>query len=414
MTEATTDPSVRASRSTTARVLIVAGYFDWFSGYQETALAHALQPLADVEVVASDRVSPAFTDEHLDQLGVPRKYPIGQTAEHGVTMTRVAVRELRSMVWSLGVVRHVSATPADLIIQVMPGQVLSAAPSLSSNRAPKLVLYGDNRAMWSHLPGAQRLLKGAIFAITKGLLYTLVNSRATTLFAYTPDTQSRLRPFLAGKRIELMPLCYVSSDFHHDQVLRERTRNELGILNEDIVILAAGKTDPRKHLEWLIRSVALLGKDHHNLRLILVGDDKSAHSRELHQEAVRLKLADRVYFLPFANSERLNGLFNAADLGVWPRNPAITIQQSLGTGLSVILPENDLVGHLVCPKTGSYFELKDGSEVKFLASAMTTAIVTTDFGTLARQKRARQNEWLSADAAARRLLNLPGLSKDQL
>jgi len=59
------------------RVVIVAGYFDWISGYQETALASAYAEFADVEVVSSDRVSPGFSDEHLERLGVSRRYAPG-------------------------------------------------------------------------------------------------------------------------------------------------------------------------------------------------------------------------------------------------------------------------------------------------------------------------------------------------
>lgn len=410
MTDATTDPFVELSKPTIPRVLIVAGYFDWFSGYQETALARALQPLAHVEVVASDRVSPAFTEGHLARLGVPRRYPVGQNREHGVTMTRIRVREMRSMVWSLDAVRHISATPADLIIQVMPGQVLSAAPSLSRNRAPKLVLYGDNRAMWSHLPRIQRVLKGAAFTMSKGLLYTLVNRRARSAYGYTPDTQRRLRPFAAGRKMELMPLCYVPADFHLDDRLRSQTRAELDLADDNLLVIAAGKTDPRKRLQWLIESVARLSTDHPKLKLVVVGDDGSRHSRELHQEVADHAVGDRVRFLPFANTGRLNALFNAADVGVWPRNPAITIQQALATGLSVVLPKNDLVGHLLRPGTGRYFEPEPGAEVDRLTIAVATALAETDLGPLARRERSGTNDWLSADSLAQRLLASAGLT----
>lgn len=405
MAESITDSADQFAKP---RVLIVAGYFDWFSGYQETTLARALEPLAQVEVVASNRVSPAFSASHLKVLGIPRRYAAGQTREHGVTMTRFAAREVRSMVWTRDVVRHVSATATDLIIQVMPGQLLSAAPALSSNPAPRVVLYGDNRAMWSHLSRLQRLLKGTAFTVSKGLMYTLVNSRAKTIYGYTPDTQHRLRAFGAGRRMELMPLSFTAEDFHLDDHLRAQVRAELGISPDDVVVLAAGKTDPRKRLEWLIAAFTRIAHDEPRMRLVVVGDDGSAHSQDLQREVRARSMQDRVDFLPFADAQRLNAVFNVADIGVWPRNPAITIQQALATGLTVILPDNDLVGHLIRPGAGRYFSLKEGVEVEQLTSALKASVSETDFGPESRRRRADINSWLSADSLARRLLEQAG------
>ena len=56
------------------RALLLTGYFDWFSGYQETALAAWFPRYADTEVIASDRVSPMFSDAHLAGLGISRRY----------------------------------------------------------------------------------------------------------------------------------------------------------------------------------------------------------------------------------------------------------------------------------------------------------------------------------------------------
>src|SRR5690349_19297406 len=111
-------------------VLLVVGYFDPFSGYQETALADGLSKVASTEVLTSDRVSPAFSDEHLDRLGVPRRYASGTTMMGVLTITRLPSRELRSMVWSSDARHHISRGDYKLIVQMMPGQLLPAAGSL--------------------------------------------------------------------------------------------------------------------------------------------------------------------------------------------------------------------------------------------------------------------------------------------
>ena len=193
---------------TEPHVLLIAGYFDWFSGYQETALATAFSKIATTEVIASDRVSPAFTDDHLARIGVPRRYTPGTTGENGVMVTRFRSFEIRSMVWSKAAISYLSGRSYDLIVQVMPGQLLSAAPSFSSHASHRVVLYGDNRAMWASLSRPLRLVKGGAFALSKGVLYTLVNGGSTAIYGYTPNTIRRLRPFSASRQMQLMPLAY--------------------------------------------------------------------------------------------------------------------------------------------------------------------------------------------------------------
>jgi len=49
-----------------------------------------------------------------------------------------------------------------------------------------------------------------------------------------------------------------------------------------------------------------------------------------------------VIFLNFVKNEDLSRYYNAADIGVWPGANSITAIESIGTGLPIIVPENDL------------------------------------------------------------------------
>lgn len=387
------------------RVLIVAGYFDWFSGYQETALAVAFAGVAETEVVASDRVSPAFSDGHLVRLGVLRRYDTGSAVEHGVTVTRFRSRELRSMVWAADVARYIRDQPVDLIIQVMPGQGLPIAASLGSSQARRIALYGDNRAMWAHLSAPKRLLKGAAFAVSKGAAYSFVNARADHSYGYTENTLTRLRPFRGGHPMSLMPLAFDATRFSFDESVRRDARTRLGYGDDDIVILAAGKFEHRKRLDWLVSAFEELRPGDPRLKLLLVGADESPHSLDFLERARQSPDTDHIQTRGFMGAAELNEVFNAADLGVWPRNPAITIQQAMGTGLAVALPRNEYVGHLLRSGAGSYYDLTDGREVAAICDALTGLIAEGSFSSSDRVARAALNSWLSADNLARQLLS---------
>lgn len=394
------------------RVLLLVGYFDWFSGYQETALARWLPLYADTDVLASDRVNPIFTDEHLARLGINRLYAQTRSVEHGVRVTRMPVHEIRSMVWTNRAVKFVREGHFDLVIQVMPGQGLPIAGSLAGQVAKRVVLYGDNAAMWSHLKRGSRILKGAAFAASKGVAYVLTNARADLLYGYTPDTLHRLRAFTAGKSMSVLPLSFDPQRFFFDPVLRGEIRAEHGYEDEEIVLVSAGKFQAKKRLDAVVEAFLLLAPHDPRLRLHLVGADCGSEARAL-QDRLRSApaFADRVTISGFVEGERLNSLFNASDIGVWPTMPAVTIQQAMGTGLPVVLPRNNWVGHLLREGSGAYLPpgrpLREG-----LCEAISRVVGSIHL--TRRAARARTNAWLGADRVSCSLLRDAGFSVREL
>lgn len=386
---------------TRPRVGVLVGYFDWFSGYQETALVKALEPLAEVEVIASDRVSPIFSDAHLERLGVERTYAPGSSTERGVTVTRLPSQERRSMVWSRDVRQLLRERDFDLLVQVMPGQGLSAAGAFVPKSERRIVLYGDNSAMWSGLSGWKQRLKWVVFAVTKGQVYRLVNRRSDVVFGYTPETLHRLAPFQKGRETALLPLAYDSNTYFQSEELRESGRAELGFQPHERVVMTAGKLVAYKRLELLVDAFTEIAEQQPEVRLLVVGDDGGDYSASL-QRRVPEALRSRATFLGFQDAEGLNRLFNVADVGVWPALPAVTIQQAMGTGLAVCLPQNEWVGHLIRPGSGTYFG--PGAPVPTLPGALEETLTTFDFGPSARGTRRDANEWLAGEGIARTAL----------
>lgn len=379
------------------KVLIVIGYFDWFSGYQETVLARALGRMADVQVLASDRVSPIFKDEHLQRLGSPRRYPVGTRLENGVTVTRVPVRERRSMVWPMGG-RSVLSGHHDLVIQMMPGQGLPLAATLARHGERRVVVYGDNSAMWAQLSPSTQKVKWWAFRATKGLLYTFVNRRAQQIYGYTPETTTRLAPF-SPQPIALAPLAFDAETFKFDEGLRAAERTRRGYAAGDVVVLAAGKPDPRKRLDLLVDAFASAHSRDNRFKLLIVGTGRTTELAGLIRERGLEEVTKVEEFVP---ADALNAVFNAADIGVWPRQPAITIQQSMASGLFPVLPFNDWVRHLLVSDTGLYVSRQADSDE--LAQAIQTAAASLGDAD-ARRGRATQNQVFSGDALARRLLS---------
>ena len=403
--EAGKSPRERATSAeeTHRRILVICGYFDWFSGYQEVALTTWLAKYAAVEVIASDRVSPMFSDDHLAKISVSRRYAPGGKTEHGVFVKRFASSEFRSMVWARGVRRYIQTRDVDLIVQAMPGQLLPFAGTIASNPAARAVLFGDNSAMWSHLTRFQRLLKWAGFTLTKGGLYALASRRADASFGFTPDTVNRLRHYSGGKRLQLLPLSFDPTIFKYDSHARASVREQLGYTSDNLVIVSAGKFQEKKRLDILVAAFRSVAISRPHLRLLLAGADDGSYAAAL-RAAVQSDpvLLGRVDIMGFVGAVKLNGVLNAADIGVWPSMPAITIQQGLGSGLYILLPRNEWVGHLLRDGCGRYF--RDGEQLEAELAAVLEESISVDYSESARVERAKINAWLGADRIALDLL----------
>jgi glycosyltransferase involved in cell wall biosynthesis len=393
------------------RVLLACGYFDWFSGYQEVGLARALARLVDTHVLAGNRVNPLFSDAHLKRVGVEREYQAGHTRAHDVSVTRLRVRETRSMLWSSEAKSHVADGGYDLVLQIMPGQGLPAAASLAGRDIQRSVLYGDNVAMYAGLGSLPARLKYLAFAASKGSLYRWVNGRANHVYGYTPNTVERLAAFTGPQGLRLLPLAFDSSVFGHDDDLRKDWRHEHGYADTDVVVLAAGKIQPQKRIDALARAVEGLRGNHPELRFHVIGADDSAAS-----DAVRAVADDRWATVEgFVHPAALNRAFNGADIGVWPVMPAITIQQAMGTGLPVLLPRNDLVSHLIAhPEAGLTYRVGEPLEeaLTMSLSELLADVKNPNSKDTVRRRisRAAQNAWLSTPATSRRLLADAGIS----
>ncbi len=387
------------------KILIACAYFDWFSNYQEVGLALALRAHADVHVIAGDRANPLFTDENLRRIEQPRIYPTGTTNENSIRISRFKTREFRSMLFSKEYKQAVANDDYDLIVQVMPGFILPALASRPIGSAPRVVLYGDNRAMYENLSPLGQKLKRAAFFATKGLVYRYCNRGATLAYCYTPDTINRLRPFLGSTQAKLLPLAFDSASFFYSKSVRENERARLGFNAEDLVVATAGKAYHTKRVDLLVKAFDRVAEGHPNLKLVVAGMLNGSGSREVREAINDSPFKDRIVSLPLLKTQELNALFNASDIGCWPIMPAVTIQQAMGTGLPVVLPRNNMVGHLLREEGSGLYYAPSVEDTRPLANALQDGLGLV-VENCSRSALASSNQWLSSQQIALDLISL--------
>src|SRR5580704_8916084 len=141
-------------------------------------------------------------------------------------------------------------------------------------------------------------------------------------------------------------------------------REELGVREDELLILSMARLAPDKGLEYLIEAAALLLRTERRFRIAIAGDGEVR--AQLEELAFNLGVSDRVRLLGFR--EDVSDLLAACDLVVLP---------SLREGLSIALLEAMAAGKpIIATSIGSHRELAGQAEIARLVPPADAAAIS--------------------------------------
>jgi len=147
----------------------------------------------------------------------------------------------------------------------------------------------------------------------------LVSKTSTRILAETEREREQLVTLydVSARKISVIP-CGVNGDIFHP-LDKQRCRTQLGLDNNQIILLYVGRLDPLKGLENLICALPHV-QQHNRLRLLIVGGEirDYAYIKSLRELAANLEVHKMVTFMGRADHERLPLYYSAADALVLP------------------------------------------------------------------------------------------------
>ena len=326
------------------KIAILTAHYYSRSGYLESLLADVLSGLNhQVTVITSTLLSPS-----LSGLAQP------ETDELPYVVHRIKpVFSLGANVWARGLVATLDKLQPDLVLIIGMAKFF-AYPALYSHWAAKCVLFwGNNTGMttWKNaglLPTLNRVIGQKLL---RGWMYKRAIRRAKRLVLYTPSTAAIVQriigkaymPGLRAKAVEIS-LGFDNRQFFFSAQEAEKWRKENKLKNSRIIITVT-RTKAYKGLEELIDKLDLLLAPHANWHYVLLGLTPDEYGQKLQAYAAAKLRASQISLLPFSEADVLRAALSAADFGLWT-GPAISIQQAMGTGLPVLLPNDASVQHL--------------------------------------------------------------------
>lgn len=323
-------------------------------GYQEVYLPRALSRLGhDVLVVTSDRVSPSSSSV----LGGRYEPGLTSDASHGFSILRLkAAVALGAMVLAPGVKTATEEFAPEIVIVVGVGKLFPNSLLTRKKRYGLVVLFGDNSDWWdfSSVGLTLRSLRSKISQrALKDLIYRRAVKYADSVCLYTPDTKrivsSALSPSLRRsleRKQFVTSLGFDPDEFYFSADERKRGRDELGAAENDCVLVTCTRVTAKKNLERVIDCVSKLCADAYDVRYVIAGFLGDGYESRLKSYIARQPRPEIFHCYPFLDHHRMRQIYCSADVGIWLKH-AISIYESMGTGLPLLLELKPSVSHLV-------------------------------------------------------------------
>lgn len=168
--------------------------------------------------------------------------------------------------------------------------------------------------------------------IRKIVNWIMNNSKIIT--SISTDTKRRaLQYYKTNTAIKPVPLGFVKPDF------KKVIRRDLGLSDEDIILISVGRLIKRKAYEYAIQAVSKL--PYQNIKYLIIGDGPEEDNlRELAKE---LKVDEKVEFLGFVSEEKKYQYLSCSDIYILSslhEGFGICLLEAMHSGLPIIATNN--------------------------------------------------------------------------
>ncbi|NKB20050.1 MAG: glycosyltransferase [Alphaproteobacteria bacterium] len=342
------------------------GYYMPGLGYQENFLPFEQQVIGnEVHIITGDRYAPhpAYASVYEEQFG-SRVVGVGKQLDRSVTIHRLPVPvELarRNNPWIGGLARRLNQIQPD-IVHLHGVTPLSSLQAVLGKTAKRWTLVCDHHLCQFNLEPFT-FLKRAYYTFFRLLFTAFGQKRVASWLPINEDARDVLATTLGikGANVHINRLGVDTNMFYFNQSIREGYRRKNNIPPDLRLIVFAGKIEPRKRLEDLLTAFASAfpGKNQDKAMLAIYGGGEKSQLEALKTRAEELEIENAVRFHPMQPHDQLPKIFNAADIGVWPGDAAITAIEALSCGLQVILPSDPGLSYVASCKGATEFPRGD-------------------------------------------------------
>jgi glycosyltransferase involved in cell wall biosynthesis len=358
------------NKKRTLKITHIVDYLMPAMGYQEFLLPKwNARHGHDVHIITSDRYTPVHNyEETWGQMLGPRKCGASIQQIERVTIHRIpCLWEFKARPWLLGLERKISQLSPDVIF-------CHGTASPSAFRVAALVRRrGIALLMDNHMIRAAQNLSatGRIYYMFLKILSRNILDGAVHRFLGVGQEccdfmqeEQNLRKDL----IECLPLGVDTEIFRPDEAARERFRRKYDIPLSAKVILQTGKLSLDKGAHLLTQAVAKIMRHEPKVWLVLVGAGAADYVEKVRLPLLQGGVIGRLCNIPFVPLSELAGIYNMADVCVYPGATSLSCLEAAACGRAVIMTDLPISkwradqGVGICYPTGQVDALREHIE----------------------------------------------------
>jgi glycosyltransferase involved in cell wall biosynthesis len=334
------------------------------AGYYEVHLAEALAKSGhQVRVFTSNRSNLELKKETI--------YPSGLNYRSGQNIEILRVKpwlRFGATILPRGLLKEIKKYYPELVLAIGIAKLFPIAVLLGNSKRDFYLysFFGENNEYYTW-HNFESIIRNSIKYFTRSILkrpfYNLAIRCSDKIFLYTPETKDFLSKCISKKSSKILQskfantsLGFDSAIFYFDGIERNQIRQIQGISDHEFVILTVTRYSKSKSIEFMVDRIIDFRNHGYPVRYWIVGFNNDQSLRYMKQYIQNKNGEEFMTCFPYMDYNSLRKYQAAADIGMWCQ-VTISIQQSMGSGLPVLLEEKKSVSHLLSQgNTGMYFK----------------------------------------------------------
>jgi glycosyltransferase involved in cell wall biosynthesis len=224
-----------------------------------------------------------------------------------------------------------------------------------------------------------------------------VKSAADSFFAIGESECNMLEKtfHFPQKSVPIIRLGVDTERFKFSKKNRREIRQKLKIKATEYLLIYAGKITPNKKVEVLIQALSNITSKY---KLLLIGGGEAAYVKLI---TSAISETGQLIKMDLVNNKELHKYFSAADIGVWPGDPSLSMLEAIATGLPLVTSKSSETDYLA--SIDSVFRVQQG-DVTGLAKSILIIPKITEKARIDRQNELKK--LFSWQNKAKQVLNL--------
>ena len=228
-------------------------------------------------------------------------------------------------------------------------QALAAAKSLG---LPAVV----DCHLWHFLTYPRSPARRAYFQLFRRVILPYYDSVIKRYIPLGPDPEDLLHGLygIPHSRMSHSTLGADTGTFKYDESARQETRRSLGIPEDAMALLFAGRIDPGKEVDVLVEAWNILAEKY-DLYLLVVGPAMPGIAEGL-AESARPELSNKLILTGLVPNAELPNYMSATDIAVWPGDPGVSMNEAIACQNALVHSDAVAERHLTLYGNGAAFE----------------------------------------------------------